>query len=60
VYCGLILNKYRGLLGLGGGSPEDSQNDAPVCGTSPQLRKRGGGDGGDPHRLQKGAAEGWK
>jgi hypothetical protein len=29
--------------GLGGGSPEDARNGAPVCGTSPRLRKKGGG-----------------
>jgi hypothetical protein len=29
--------------GLGGGSPEDGQNDAPVCGTLPRLRKKGEG-----------------
>jgi hypothetical protein len=29
--------------GLGGGSPEDGRNGAPVCGTSPRLRKKGEG-----------------
>jgi hypothetical protein len=29
--------------GLGGGSPEDGQNGAPVCGTSLWLRKKGEG-----------------
>jgi hypothetical protein len=28
---------------LGGGSPESSLNGAPVCGTSPRLRKNGEG-----------------
>jgi hypothetical protein len=31
-----------------------------VRGTSPRLRKKGGGNGGEPHRLQEGAAEGQK
>jgi hypothetical protein len=26
---------------LGGGSPENDRNDAPVCGTSPWLREKG-------------------
>jgi hypothetical protein len=29
--------------GLGGGSPKDGQNGAPVRGTSPRLRKKGEG-----------------
>jgi hypothetical protein len=29
--------------GLGGGSPDDGQNGAPVCGTTPWLRKKGKG-----------------
>jgi hypothetical protein len=29
--------------GLGGGSPENGWNGAPVCGTSPWLRKKGKG-----------------
>jgi hypothetical protein len=29
--------------GLGGGSPEDGRNGAPMCGTSPWLRKKGEG-----------------
>jgi hypothetical protein len=37
--------------GLNGRSLEDNQNDATVSRTSPRLRKKGGGDGGDPHRL---------
>jgi hypothetical protein len=28
---------------LGGGSPENDRNGAPVCGTSPRLRKKGEG-----------------
>jgi hypothetical protein len=40
--------------GLGGGSPENGRNGAPMRGTSPRLRK----DGGEPHRRQEGAAEG--
>jgi hypothetical protein len=30
-------------LGLGGGSPKNGRNDAPVRGTSPRLRKKGEG-----------------
>jgi hypothetical protein len=29
--------------GLGGSSPEDGRNGAPMCGTSSQLRKKGEG-----------------
>jgi hypothetical protein len=43
---------------FGGGSPENGRNGAPVRGTSPRLREKGEGDGGEPHRLQEGAAEG--
>jgi hypothetical protein len=32
-----------GGQGLGGGSPEDSRNGAPVRGTSSRLMKKGGG-----------------
>jgi hypothetical protein len=46
--------------GLDGGSLEDGQNSAPMRGTLPWLRKKGAGNGGDPHRLQEGAAEGRK
>jgi hypothetical protein len=43
---------------LGGGSLENDRNGAPVRGTSPRLWKKGGGDSGETHRLQEGAAEG--
>jgi hypothetical protein len=43
---------------LGGGSLENGRNSAPVRGTSPWLRKKGGGDSGEPHRLQEGVVEG--
>jgi hypothetical protein len=38
---------------LGGGSPENGQNNIPVSGTTPRLRKNG-----EPHRLQERAVEG--
>jgi hypothetical protein len=54
VDCGRCQSTVDRKKGLGGGSPGDGRDGTPVRGTSPRLRKKGGGDGGDPHRLQKG------
>jgi hypothetical protein len=43
--------------GLGGSSPEERR---PHAWNLAAVEEEGGGNGGDPHRLQEGAAEGWK
>jgi hypothetical protein len=44
---------------LGGGSPENGRNGAPVRGTSPRLRKKGEGMAVSLTGCKRGAAEGW-
>jgi hypothetical protein len=46
--------------GLGGGSSEDGRNGAPHAWNLTAVEEEGGGNGGEPHRLQEGAAEGWR
>jgi hypothetical protein len=43
---------------LGGGSPENGRNGAPVHGTSPRLRKKGEGTAVSLTGCKRGAAEG--
>jgi hypothetical protein len=71
VDCMLILNKYSSWTTGGAGSRWTTDRASAVAhrrtvGTAPQCEEltaaeeKGGGDGSDPHRLQKGAAEGQK
>jgi hypothetical protein len=45
--------------GLGGGSLENGRN-GPRAWNLAAIEEKGGGNGGEPHRLQEGAAEGRK
>jgi hypothetical protein len=46
--------------GLRGGSPEDGWNGASRAWNLAAVEEEGGGNSGEPHRLQEGAAKGQK
>jgi hypothetical protein len=62
VHGAVDRGRRRSTVGRGhrleGGSPESGRNGTPRAWNLAAVEEKGGGDGGEPHRLQEGATEG--